>query len=78
MIARFRFYLSALIVVLVTGCAGLPPGADYPKTVSSALAHPEQTRLGRQFAQVAAVIHHHERRTVFAHGHDADGCGADD
>lgn len=26
-----------------------PPGSDFPKTASSALAHPEETRLGRQF-----------------------------
>jgi putative cardiolipin synthase len=32
------------------GCGTLPPGADFPKTVSVALAHPEETRLGGQFA----------------------------
>jgi putative cardiolipin synthase len=53
MIARFRLYAFSLIVVLVTGCAGLPPGADYPKTESSAMVHPEQTKLGRQFDQAA-------------------------
>ena len=37
----------ALVVLLVTGCATLP-GANYPKRASTALAHPETTRLGRQ------------------------------
>ncbi len=37
----------ALVVLLVAACATLP-GADYPKQASTALAHPETTRLGRQ------------------------------
>ena len=45
-----RFLLAFLAAVLVGGCASLPPGSDFPKTVSSALAQPEETRLGRQFA----------------------------
>ena len=50
--------LLALLVVAVCfgGCAGLPPGASYPKTATTALAEPEQTRLGRQFAD-AALAH---------------------
>src|SRR5258706_8895590 len=40
-------------VAILCGCAGLPPGADYPKSVSAAFAHPEGTRLGRQFADAA-------------------------
>jgi putative cardiolipin synthase len=31
------------------GCASLQPGANYPKNSSSALADPEDTRLGAQF-----------------------------
>jgi putative cardiolipin synthase len=47
-----------LLVAAATlgGCASLPPGVGYPKTVSTALEHPEQTRLGRQFA-AAAPLH---------------------
>ncbi len=47
--------LSAFILVaaFLGGCASLPPGSNYPKTVTSALAEPEQTRLGRQFADAA-------------------------
>ncbi len=44
-----RTAFLALIVALLGGCGSLPPGADYPKIPSSALPHPEQTRLGRQF-----------------------------
>jgi putative cardiolipin synthase len=36
------------------GCASAPPGAGYPKTASTALADPETTRVGRQFAAAAA------------------------
>lgn len=39
----------ALVGLLMVGCASLPPGADFPKVASTALAHPEETRLGRQF-----------------------------
>src|ERR1017187_7608912 len=53
MISRLRFSLAVLIVAFVGGCASLPPGSSFPKTVSSALDHPEQTRLGRQFESAA-------------------------
>src|SRR4051812_23653332 len=38
-------HLVALVLVaaFVGGCSTLPPGADYPKTVSAALAQPETT-----------------------------------
>jgi cardiolipin synthase C len=49
MIGRFHFSLVVLIVAVLSGCASLPPGSDFSKTASSALAHPEETRLGRQF-----------------------------
>lgn len=49
MIGRFHFSLVVLIVAVFSGCASLPPGSDFPKIASSALAHPEKTRLGRQF-----------------------------
>ena len=42
------------LVSLFTGCASLPPGSDFQKTTSSALARPEQTRLGRQLAAAKA------------------------
>src|SRR5579859_3869830 len=51
-----RFAHVTLIVALLGGCAALPPGADFFKSPSVALAHPEETRLGRQFA-IAAHEH---------------------
>lgn len=47
MAARFAWVI--LIAALVGGCASLPPGSDFSKARSSALDHPEQTRLGRRF-----------------------------
>jgi len=49
MIGRFHFSHVVLIVAVLSGCASLPPGTDFPKIASSALSHPEETRLGRQF-----------------------------
>ena len=46
-------FLLVLVAACVAGCASLPPGSDFPKTVSSALAQPEETRIGRQFADSA-------------------------
>ena len=42
-----------IIVAALGGCASLPPGSGYSKTPSSALADPEDTRLGAQFDAVA-------------------------
>jgi putative cardiolipin synthase len=53
MISRFKFSLVVSIIAILSGCASLPPGADYPKAASSALAHSENTRLGRQFENTA-------------------------
>ena len=49
MIGRALRFAALGLVVLTVGCATLPPGADFPRPTSSALSHPEQTRLGRQF-----------------------------
>ncbi|HEY8035782.1 MAG TPA: phospholipase D family protein [Methylobacter sp.] len=49
MIDRFRFSLIVLIFAVISGCASLPPGVDFPKNASLAFAHPEETRLGRHF-----------------------------
>ena len=49
MIGQFRLSLIVLFVAVLGGCASLPPGSDYPRIASAALAHPEETRLGRQF-----------------------------
>ncbi len=41
------------MATVLGACSVLPPGADFPKTASVALAHPEDTRLGEQFAGAA-------------------------
>ncbi|MBU6994073.1 hypothetical protein [Ferrovum myxofaciens] len=48
MTGRFSFVVMMILAVL-SGCASLPPGSNFAKTKSSALANPEETRLGRQF-----------------------------
>jgi putative cardiolipin synthase len=57
-----RIGVALLIAVAAAGCAGLPPGARFPKTSSVALAHPEETRLGRHFASAA---HEHGEFSAF-------------
>jgi cardiolipin synthase C len=47
---------------MLYGCAGLPPGADFPKAASVALAHPEDTHLGQQFA---SAVHEHGDHSAF-------------
>ena len=48
---RRAFFIAAF--GLLGGCALLPPGSDFPKTASTALPDPDQTRLGRQFESSA-------------------------
>jgi cardiolipin synthase C len=50
---RFRFSVVLLASIVLGACAGRPPGADFPKQESVALAHPEDTALGSQFAGAA-------------------------
>jgi cardiolipin synthase C len=45
---------TVLAVAALSACASRPPGADYPRSASVALAAPEETRLGSQFAGMAA------------------------
>ncbi len=48
------FVLAATALGITTaGCAGLPPGAHFPRVASRALVAPEDTRLGAQFATAA-------------------------
>jgi putative cardiolipin synthase len=48
-----KWPLAILLTAVVSGCASLPPGSDFPKVASVALEHPEATRLGRQFTSAA-------------------------
>jgi putative cardiolipin synthase len=50
---RLRFSVVLLASIALGACAGRPPGADFPKPESVALAHPEETALGSQFAGAA-------------------------
>jgi len=45
-----RCLLVAMVVATVAGCMSIPPGAEYPRTVTSAFSDPAATRLGRQIA----------------------------
>jgi len=65
-----RIFFGLLIITLVSGCASLPPGADFPRTPSSALANPEQTRLGRQIQQAAAKHNGHSGFRMVSAGID--------
>ncbi len=48
-----RLFLSIWMLAVLSGCASLPPGANYPKTISAALPDPDTTRLGSQFDAAA-------------------------
>jgi putative cardiolipin synthase len=48
--------LLVAIVFSLGGCVSLQPGADFPKAVSVALDHPEETSLGARF-DTAALAH---------------------
>ena len=65
-----RIFFGLLIITLVGGCGSLPLGADFPKTPSSALAHPEETRLGRQIQQAAVKHNGHSGFRVVSAGID--------
>jgi len=55
--ATTRLVPVVLVTTILGACAGRPPGADYPKVQSVALVHPEETRLGGQFAGAAREHH---------------------
>jgi len=45
-----RSVALAVLLCSLAGCALLPPGVDFPRSASIALANPEQTVLGQRFA----------------------------
>src|SRR5690348_13752243 len=46
-------WIAALSAALLAACATMPPGADYPKEASTALAHPDETSIGRSVEALA-------------------------
>ena len=70
---RYRWvsWIAALACVLLAGCATMPPGADYPKIPSTALAHPEETSVGRQVGALAKAHAGLSGFRLFASGSDA-------
>ena len=64
-------WLAVLSVALVSACATMPPGANYPKVESSALAHPEETAIGRKVEPRAKAHSGLSGFRLFASGSDA-------
>jgi cardiolipin synthase C len=54
---RRALVFGAIVALTLTlgACATTQPGADYPRSESVALAHPEETRLGRQMGELAVA-----------------------
>jgi len=50
---RLTYTIALLVIVFLGACSTLPPGADFPKTTTTAFAHPENTLLGQNFATAA-------------------------
>jgi len=55
-VSRPALVVVAELVFSLGGCETLQPGANVPKSVSVALAHPEETNLGARFGN-AALAH---------------------
>lgn len=70
MIHRLQLVLVVLMVAILGGCRSLPPGSDVAKTASTALAHPEETRLGRLFDQAARAHAGHSGFRIIPVGAD--------
>lgn len=52
---RFQIMVAMLLVAFLSGCVSLPPGADFPRKHSSALADPEEIVFGLKFAKEARL-----------------------
>lgn len=64
-------WLAAFCAVLVSACATMPPGANYPKIASTALANPEVTDVGRKVEAQAKAHPGLSGFRLFASGSDA-------
>jgi putative cardiolipin synthase len=67
----FAGWLAALATLLLAACATIPPGAGYPKIPSTALAHPEETAIGKVVAARAKSHAGLSGFRLFASGSDA-------
>ncbi|HET6801575.1 MAG TPA: phospholipase D family protein [Casimicrobiaceae bacterium] len=63
--------LLALVALLLSACATLPPGANQPKAESTALERPEDTALGRKVEPRAKAHPGLSAFRLFASGSDA-------
>jgi len=64
-------YLALLAVIMLSACATMPPGTTFPKIESTALAHPEDTALGRKIEPRAKAHPGLSGFRLFASGSDA-------
>lgn len=68
---RPGIWLVAFSVMLLSACATMPPGANYPKIASTALAHPEETAIGRKIGPRAIAHPGLSGFRLFASGSEA-------
>src|ERR1044071_2931012 len=67
----FRIAIAACALAVISGCATMPPGANFPRVESQALAHPEETALGRKVDARARSHAGLSGFRLFASGSDA-------
>jgi putative cardiolipin synthase len=66
-----RIAIAACALAVISGCATIPPGANFPRVESQALAHPEETALGRKVDARAKSHPGLSGFRLFASGSDA-------
>lgn len=64
-------WLFVLLAALLSACASMPPGANYPKVESTAFAHPEETAIGQKVEPRARQHPGLSGFRLFASGSDA-------
>jgi len=61
-LSTLRATVGLLTCVLVSACSSLPPGHDFPRTISAAITDSDQTKLG---AQLESTAREHEGKSGF-------------
>ena len=69
--SRPILWLFALVAALLSACATMPPGANQPKSETTALERPEDTALGRKVEPRAKAHPGSSGFRLFASGSDA-------